>query len=256
MGTLASLDAYVERLDDDTQAYETVGSAAAIQFLEDFIGAGHSAGFPAAGSPVAGYPWVKKIVGAGPPTAGLVSNAAGGQAQLALVSTSEKEDAALYWNDNLSIDTTKKAQVEFRGALTVPPSLSGVQSVWGFSSAWIDGPDNATRLIEFGVSGSNALVLRMRDTGSLLTVAAAYQNNPSSQITLDTNFHVFRIDITNAADVAFWVDGQRVNAVNSFNFTTTGANAIMQPYFSVYKPSGAGLATLTIDKVDLWSQRA
>ena len=251
MGTLAALDGYVDRLYDDTQAYETVGLMTAINFLEDFIGAGHTAGFPASGSPTAGYPWVKKIVGAGPPTVALVSNAAGGVAQAALVSTSEKEDAALYWNDNLSVDVTKRAQIEFRVALTVPPSGAGVQSVWGLSSAWIDGPDNATRLIELGVSGNNTLVYRMKDTGALVTGNAGYLTTPSTAIALDTNFHMFRIDMTIPSDVVIWMDGARINPIGSLNFTTTGANAIMQPYASVYKPSGTGLATLQIDKVDI-----
>ena len=91
----------------------------------------------------------------------------------------------------------------------------------------------------------------MKDTGALVSQAAAYSYNPTSQITLDTNMHTFRIDMTTPSDVAFWFDGSRVNPVGSLNFTTTGANAILQPYLSVYRPSGTGLATLQIDKVDI-----
>jgi hypothetical protein len=251
MGTLAALDAFVDRLYDDTQSYETISLATAINFLEDFIGAGHTAGFPVYGSPSAGYPWCKKIVGAGPPTVALVSNAGGGVAQIALVSTSEAEEALLAWNDSLSVDVTKRAQFEARVALTVPPSVAGVEVVWGLGSAWVSGPDNLTRLLQFGVSGSNALNIRVVDQSGLVTKAAAYQWAPSSQITLDANFHLYRIDATNPADIGFYFDGQRVNATGSIAFTTTGANAIMQPYLDAYRPSGTGLATLQVDKVDL-----
>src|ERR1700694_3358749 len=88
---------------------ETVLPMAPLFFGDEFIGAGHTAGIPASGSPAAGYPWVKKIVGAAPPTVALATNASGGQVQLALTATSEKEDAVLYWNDNLAIDVTKGA---------------------------------------------------------------------------------------------------------------------------------------------------
>ena len=251
----ATIDAGTDRIYDDTQAYETVLSYAPLQFLEDFIGAGHSAGLPAMGSPVAGYPWVKKIVGSGPPTAALVSNAAGGQAALTLVSTSEKEEATLTWNDNLSLDETKKLNIEIRAALSVPPSASGVQAVWGLAQAWIDGPANNARYLQFGVTANNALLLLSKDGINTYSIAAAYLATPTTQITLDTNFHMFRIDSSNPADIGFYVDGARVNAVGSITWSATAANSIMQPYLSVYKPSGAGLATLTIDKVDIWGSR-
>src|ERR1700743_1733514 len=79
----------------DTNTAETIIRYNPIVFEDDFVGAGHTAGIPAAGSPGAGYAWVKKIVGAGPPTVAVVANGAGGIVACALTSTSEKEDAAL-----------------------------------------------------------------------------------------------------------------------------------------------------------------
>ena len=67
MVTRAGFRNFIQYEWDDTNM-ETVASSAALQFDDDFIGAGHTAGVPAAGAPAAGYPWVKKIVGAGPPT--------------------------------------------------------------------------------------------------------------------------------------------------------------------------------------------
>jgi hypothetical protein len=53
-----------------------------LQYRDDFLGAG-SAVIPAAGSAESGVDWVKKIVGAAPPTVGALANAVGGQIELA-----------------------------------------------------------------------------------------------------------------------------------------------------------------------------
>lgn len=232
--------------------FETVLPMAPLLFGDDFIGAGHTAGVPAAGSPVAGYPWVKKIVGAGPPTVALISNSIGGQIQLALTATSEKEDAVLYWNDSLAMDVTKFAVWEARAALTVPPSAAGVQVVFGLAGAWIDGPDNNAHYVEFGCTANNNLLVRSQDGTTQNSIAAS---NSGAAVSLDTNFHTFRIACENTADIAFMVDGNRVNAVGSVAFAATGTSAVLQPYMAVYKPSGTGLATLVIDKVDCWANR-
>lgn len=236
----------------EDKTFETVMPMAPLQFADDFIGAGHSAGVPAAGSPTAGYPWVKKIVGAAPPTVALISNASGGQIQLALTATSEKQDAVLYWNDNLAVDVTKGAIFECRAALTVPPSAASVQAVFGLAAAWIDGPDNNVKYLEFGTTANNALLVRSQDGTTQASIAAS---SAGTAVTLDTSFHVFRIDASNVADIGFYYDGARVNANGSIGYAATGANAILQPMLQVYKPSGTGVATLVADKVDLWANR-
>lgn len=232
-------------------SFETVMPMAPLLLEEDFIGAGHSA-IPAAGSPSVGYPWVKKIVGAAPPTCAQVANAAGGQVQLALTSASEKQDVVLYWNDSLAIDVTKGGHFEARAALTVPPSASGVQMVMGLAAAWIDGPDNNVKYLEFGCTANANLLVRSQDGTTQNSIAAA---NAAGAIALDTGFHIFRISAADVTDIGFMVDGNRVNAVGSIQYAATGANAILQPYIAVYKPSGTGVATLVVDKVDLWSNR-
>lgn len=236
----------------EDKTFETVLPMAPLTFADDFIGAGHSAGVPAAGSPAAGYPWVKKIVGAAPPTAGLVNNATGGQMQLALAATSEPEEATIYWNDNLSVDVTKGAVWECRAALSVPPSLAGAQVVLGLAAAWISGPDNNVKYLEFGCTANNNLLLRSQDGTTQNSIPAAAAG---AAVALDTNFHVFRIDASNVADVGFYFDGVRVNATGSIGYAATGANAILQPYLSVFKTASTSLGTLLIDKVDLWANR-
>jgi hypothetical protein len=78
----------------------------------------------------------------------------------------------------------------------------------------------------------------------------------SSAVTmLAAAYHLFRIDATIVTDVAFYIDGIRVNAVGSISFAATGANAILQPYASVYKASGTGVGTLSLDTMTVATDR-
>lgn len=250
MTTRAKYRSGVETFYEDL-TFETVFPMAPLLFGDDFIGAGHQAGIPVAGTPVAGYPWVKKLAGT-PTGVALISNAIGGQIQLALAATVEAEEATLYWNDNLSIDVIRVASWEARAALTVAPSLAGVQMVMGLAGPWISGPDNNAHYLEFGCTANGNLLCRSQDGTTQNSIAAV---NAGVAVALDTNFHVFRISAENPADIAFYFDGNRVNAVGSIAFTAVDPNSILQPYMSVFKTSSAGVATLVIDKVDLWANR-
>jgi hypothetical protein len=172
--------------------------------------------------------------------------------QLALAATSEIEEATIYWNDNLAIDATKGAVFEARCALSVPPSLAGAQVIIGLAAAWISGPDNNAKYLEFGCTANNALLCRSQDGTTQASIAAT---SAGAAVTLDTNFHVFRIDASNVADIGFYFDGARVNATGSIGYVATGAGAILQPYLSVVKTASVSLGTLLIDKVDIWANR-
>jgi hypothetical protein len=231
----------------DTSTQEVVLINSPLYFDDDFIGGGHTAGIPAAGAPVAGYPWVKKIVGT-PTGVALVANAAGGQIACALAATPEKEDAALYWNDNLSLDATKGLVWQARAQLSVLPSAAGVQAVWGLQSAWIDGPGNAAEYIRFGATANGTVLMTSFDGTTTTSISTGLTVNT-------TDFHNYRIDVTDPTDVKFVIDGVQYNTTGQFKFAATGAAAILQPYLSVYKPSGAGVATLTADAVSAWNFR-
>lgn len=232
----------------DSATGENTFSASAILFEDEFLGAGHTAGVPAAGSPVAGYPWVKKIVGAAPPTVAPVANAAGGVMACALTATSEKQDAALYMNDNLSLDATKGFIFEARLALAVLPSAAAVQFVAGVSSVWIDGPDNAGFYLEFGAKANGAISARTKDGVTTQEVATG--------ITFVAGvYHVLKIDATILTDVQFYIDGARVLPNTKFSFAATGANAIMQLYASMYKASGTGVGTVNLDALKAFANR-
>lgn len=246
--------AYIQRTYDDTTS-ETTNGGWPLQFGDDFVGGGHTAGIPAAGSPTAGYPWVKKIVGSGPPTVALDSNSVGGTISCTLTATSEAEEAGLYWNDSLSFDMTKFGMIEWRAKLTVlPTGVAG--AALGLGSGWVSGGLlSFARYLAFGWAASGALRIYALDgVQSAVNVAAAQIGGTA--ITSDTNMHLFRIDWSNQSDIAFYYDGNRVNALGSVTWTATaGANSIMQPWADAYKASGVGVGTLTVDKIDMFNSR-
>ena len=229
----------------DTNTQETLVRLNPLVFEDDFVGAGHTAGIPAAGSPVAGYAWVKKIVGS--PTVAIVANGAGGIVACALAATSEKEDAALYCNDQLTFDVTKNLVFESRAAMAVLPTTL-VEMVLGLQSAWIDGPDNASYYLRFQAKASGLVYCQSYDGTTTTSV--------SSGVTLvAAAYHLFRIDASNVADIAFYIDGTRVNAVGSVGFAATGSSAVLQLYASAYKASGTGVGTLNLDTMMVATDR-
>ena len=238
----------------DGNTLETTSFAHPLTFSDEFLGT--SAAIPAAGSPAVGYPWVKKIVGAAPPTVAGQSGVLCGSVACALTATSEAQEASLYFNDFVVYDTSKVGMVEWRAQLTVLPT--GVAAAFlGVGSAWVGGPLSLARYAGFYWSGSGALKLVWQDAnGHTGNVAAAPIGG--SAITTDTTIlHLYRIDFSNQNDIAFFVDGNRVNAVGSVVWSpSSAANAIAQPWHTVYKGSATtDVATLTVEKIDVAQNR-
>ncbi len=246
MTTKAAYIGGVETFFDNTNFEHTI-RASGIQYRDDFFGAG-SAAIPAAGSAENGVDWVKKIVGAAPPTVAGVSNAIGGQIACTLTSTSEKQDAVLYWGDSKGIDVTKGAIFESRFQLSVTPSAAGVQAAVGLFSNWIDGPDNNTCYVSVGALANGTLNIKSFDGTTTI--------NTATTVTLaTTDWAIVRIDATNIADVKIFINGNQVTTTGQINFAATGTLAVLQPYIAAYKPSGTGVATVTVDYVKIWANR-
>jgi hypothetical protein len=94
--------------------------------------------------------------------------------------------------------------------------------------------------------------VRSQDGATQNSIAAAIAG---SSVALDTAFHTFRIDCNDVTDIGFYLDGNRCNARASIGYAAIGANALLQPYLSVYKTASASLGTLVLDKVDIWANR-
>jgi hypothetical protein len=231
----------------DAATSETITRYAAVILDEDFFGPSHTAGIPTVAT--VGYPWIQKTVkSAGTPTVAAIANAGGGIIRLALDATSEKQEASLYAADVLNWDMTKSAIFEARVANHVLPSAAAVEMVFGLHSVWIDGPDNASFYADFQQLASGVVNLRTKDGVNTLSKA--------SGVTLLVDaFHNFRMDATDPTNVRFSIDGAEVSAAN-LSFAATGASAILQPYFSVYKASGVGVGSLDVDMVQVGMNRS
>ena len=246
MSTRAKYVAGVQSFFDDS-TFETVHKMSPLVFRDDFLGAGALV-VPAAGSAESGVDWVKKIVGAAPPTVAGVAKAVAGQMALTLTSTSEKQDAVLYWGDNEALDVTKGLVFEAKINLAVLPSAAGVQAVFGVASDWVDGPDNNTCYLQLGATANGALLIRSFD--------GVTQLSASANVTLTTaDWAIVRIDATDLTDVKMFVNGNQVTSNGQINFAATGSLAVLQPYFAMYKPSGTGVGTLKVDYVKAWMNR-
>ena len=250
MSTRAKYRNGLQTFFDDAQNFETVHKMAPVIYYDDFLAIGALA-IPASGSAENGVDWVKKLVQtAGTPTLAGVASAAGGVLAAALDATSEKQESSLTWGDQKGLDVTKGLVWEARIKLSVLPSAAAVQAVWGVSSDWIDGPDNASEYLEFGATGNGAVLCRSQD-GTTQTSAAA--SNAKTLTTAD--WAICRIDASDVTNVRFYIDGTDVTPAAGVGFAATGANAVLQPYFSVYKASGTGVGTLQVDYVKAWQTR-
>lgn len=247
MSTKARFNAGVQTFFDSV-SHERVHVMSPLQYRDDFLGIG-SLVIPAAGSAENGVDWVKKIVGAAPPTVAGVASAIGGQVACTLTATSEKQDAAIYWGDQLGLDVTKGLVFETRIRLSVLPSAAGVQAVAGLASSWIDGPDNNTCYLQVGATASGALLVRSYDGATQISAAAGVT-------LLATDWATVRIDATDVTDVKIFINGSQVTTTGQINFAATGTLAVLQPYFGMYKPSGTGVGTLLVDYAKAWMNRS
>jgi hypothetical protein len=232
---------------DDT-SFERVLPLRRVAFTCDFFGG--EAALPTSAN--IGFPFIQKTVQtAGTPTVARVANAIAGVVSMALDSTSEKQEASVYFADSLEFDVTKYLEWEAVVQLQTLPSAAAVEMVWGLSSAWIDGPDNASYYVDFQCLANGAVNCRAYD-GTTTT-------SKSSGVTLTAaGFHVFRLDCSDVTNLQFYIDGVKVSPTGSaagIPFAATGANAVLQPYFSVYKASGVGVGTMYLDVVRCWQNR-
>jgi hypothetical protein len=253
MGSLISLRSRNAISGDAQSEYDAVTSETITRYTtvildEDFIGPGHT-NIPAFGTPAAGYAWVQKVVKtAGVPSVGPVANSSGGIIRLALDATSEKQEATMYANDALNWDMTKSTVWEARISNHVLPT-GVVEMVYGLQSVWIDGPDNAAFYAEFQQLASGVVNFRSKDGVQTLS-------NPAGVSMVVDAFHIFRIDATDPTNVRFFIDGAEVSTPKQMSFAAVGANAILQPYVSVYKASGVGVGTVDLDMVQLGMNRS
>ena len=230
----------------DSASFETLAMFSPVHFYDDFLGA--DLVIPATGSPESGVRWVKKIVGAAPPTVAVTANGVNGLLACTLTSTSEKQNAEAYFEDQLCFSVLQGLVFEARFALTVLPTLAG-EMVLGLISAWADGLDAATYSAFVTADGSGEIICEKDDN--------ATDESTTSGVTLTAGVYaIARIDCTDIADIKFFVNGNRVASSTTFDWAASAANSKVQPVIGCYKASGAGVGTLTVDYVKVWQNRS
>lgn len=216
---------------------------APVVFADDFLGA--DVVIPAAGSPESGVKWCKKIV-ANATIAG-VADETNGAVKCALTNANEKQEAILYFNDELLFSALQGLVFEARVKITTLPTLVA-EAVWGVGSAWADGPDAVTYSAFFTADGSGEIFCESDDDATNRSVT-------SGVTATNAQWKIYRIEF-DAAAIRFYIDGNEVAASTTFPWAASAANSKVQPYIGVYKASGLGVGDITVDYVRLWQKRS
>jgi hypothetical protein len=230
----------------ESTTHESVQILAPVQYYDDFLGA--ATVIPAAGSPESGTEWVKKIVGAAPPTLAVKADAVSGVVEAALTADSQKQNAELYMDDQRQFSLLQGLVFEARFRATVLPT-GNAEAVIGLVGDWADGLDAATYSVFVTLDGSGEIICEMDDN--------ATDRSATSGVTLVADeWAIVRIDASDPADVLFYVNGNRVASGTTFAYAATGANAVLQPIAGVYKASGTGVGTLEVDYIRIAQERS
>jgi hypothetical protein len=221
----------------DSATHERVLPVAPIVFKDDFIGAVN-----------ANWTLVDLHADA---TEVKIANQHGGVFGLATGATAAEQEASMYYTNLLEWSATKGFIAEFVAQHFVVPTLLN-ETYFGMANAYVKGrlsaaDEGPTIHAMFMAVGSGAIVIHTDNN------VAADNNGIATGVTVVTGaYHTYRIDFTTITDVLFYIDGARVASGTTFDLTGAGN---LQPYISVYKSGGAGLGTLYIDSVKIWSKR-
>jgi hypothetical protein len=164
------------------------------------------------------------------------------------------EDAVIYFGDQRSIDLNQHANIEFGIAMPILPTggapASGTTVVFGLAHDHNLDKDTVATHAWFRLQGAASILCETDDTTN---------DNDDVDTGIDLvagEYHVFRIDAYDIADVHFYIDGNRVCTGTTFDMSNcTADEAIMQPYISLDKPAVTTVGTLNLDYVKWWTSR-
>lgn len=223
---------------------ETIDAMYPVAFIEDFLLP--TATIPAAGSPVFGTRWVARNVGTGV-TVAIENGTTNGTLNCALNATSEKQDAAVYMNDQRVFSLEQGLIYEARVRLQTVPTGggSGSQIFWGLAGNWADGPDNINFSCWFAAKGNGEILCELDDSVTDFSTTSGVTVNAA-------DYNLYRIDATDKNNIQFFINGNRVAAGTTFAYAS---NANLQPYISAYKASGTSIGRIVTDFVKVWQRR-
>jgi hypothetical protein len=229
----------------DGSTHERVGPMAPVALYDDFLTP--SLVIPAAGALESGCNWAAKITGSG--TVAGIANGGNGEVRCTIAADVNKQDCGLYFADQLTLNATQGLVFEARVKVSTATSLEG-ELVWGVCGAWADGLDAITYSAWFTVDGSLLVYCEKDDN-------ATDQSVTSGITVVATDYHVYRIDFSDVANVRYYIDGVAVAEATTFPWAATAGNSKVQPYLGGYKiGTGAGVGVLDIDYVRVWQNRS
>lgn len=227
---------------DNTTSQEVVFPVAPIVVSDDFLGG--NVAFTADSSEVVTF-WAKRTVsGAGSPaTVAKYADGTNGYVSCALTSAEEVQEAALYFDDQRTFAIGQGLVFEARVRLAVLPTATSEIFV-GFWGDTASGGSNYR--VNFHWTASGLIYCEMDDNST--------DSDVTSGVTVVANqWVILTIDATDDDDVKFYINGNRVCSSTTFDYAAATTN--VQPYMGCYKPANAGLGTLNVDYVRIFSNR-
>ena len=186
---------------------------------------------------------------------GKSADAANGVVSLAMDSDSNAEDALIYHGNERSFNLKAGLIFEARVKVSVLPTLTA-ELVIGMAGDHNLAKDSITESAWFKMDGSGVVVCETDDT------SVDNDDKASGVTATNAQWKIYRIDFTDLSNVQFFIDGVYVASPGSGTATTfdmstlTDAEAVMQPYIGIDKTSDAGVGTMLVDMVRIWSNRS
>jgi hypothetical protein len=183
---------------------------------------------------------------AGSPLVGPVDDTACGEAICQLSATSEANVAGFDREDNLMIDPTKGPIFTCR--LKISGAAANTRFIWGLGSAYNATFDSVTSNCWFRIEGNDLTVLAESDDGTTDS-----DDQDCGVDLVAATYNTFKIDMTDLANIEFWVDDNRVKTLDASALT---ASTLLQPCFYIQKSTGTGEQSMTIDYWSVEQARA
>ena len=232
---------------DNTDSVEVCLPVAPVSFYDDFLGGAIT--FIVSSSECT-TTWAKYISGysSATPTVAYADDGTNGYAELALTADQNIEQADLYWKDCQPFYAGQGLVWQARVKLAVLPTTT-VEVYAGLAGA-ISTAGSAYR-INFKLIGT---------TGGLIKASTDDNSTDSGLVTtgvtvVANQWVILTIDASKAADIKFYINGNRVASGTTFAYDATASN--LQPYFAVIKTTlgNVGIATLDVDYCRVWQNR-
>lgn len=190
-------------------------------------------------------PWTKTLSGA-TPAADFVSSSLNGEYQLLHEATSGAQTITLSFADTLPIDPTKKPIIEMRLKINFAGAAFSADQriVFGLASARNATLDSVASNVWFRIEGANLNILWETDDG-----AADDDDNDSTIDIVDDTFTTFRIDMTDLADIKFYVDDVLAGGGTAAAALTESNK--LQPYIEIQRDAGTEVEAVHIDYIDV-----